>query len=569
MRDIINKIEEALKPSQYRAIVKGWNKERYADIFKDENYEHDRNGYRVFIPIGKPSRNVQPISAPPELQKVLADAGYEIQDYIAGIVYNKEKKQSIKIGKVLTKLKRDDLLQQFNNDSRREGTKNQYIVVISRHPYDIAGMSTDRGWTSCMNLKNGINRHYVPLDVEYGSVVAYVTTTDDRNLNKPSGRILIKPFYDTYSEEKKVYFGIEDRVYGTNVPGFLDAVNAWVKMANTKYQGLSGVAIVELHRDLYVDSSRKRVISGDGEGAEGIIDYLKKNPKQLPSIISDLDFPSIYEVRDKEVVLETWPTIGRFGRDIGYEELEKFADIQDSIKDGDFADQFIDKDAALETFKPSIDDYEEVLRYLTEKDLQKIANDLGIKGDINEYRTLKAIAEDMPKSKYDEDMRKAMIEASVLATPPSEDELKAMKDLLFNALYGGFNSSNLYFAESEDGEVLAKMNLRDFIEGVSSATEEDDDDYNDDKYFFMNAKGSYNGWFSEFDSYNVDEYLKYNLSDEEKEVWDKLKPLLDGDFSSDKDATFDEKKAANVFTRQMIYNESLQHILKLSRVIKG
>lgn len=571
MRDIINKIEEALKPSQYRAVVKGWDKERYADIFKDDAYEHDKNGYRVFIPIGKPSRNVQSVTAPPEIQQVLADAGFEIQDYVKGIVFNKEKKQSIKLGKVLTKLKRDDLLQKFNNDSRREGTKNQYIVVISRHPYDIAGMSTDRGWTSCMNLKSGINRHYVPLDVKHGSLVAYVTTYDDKNLNNPSGRVLIKPFYDTYSSDEKVYFGIENQVYGTNVPGFTDAVNAWVKMVNTKYQGLEGIAIVELHRDLYVDSSRRQVMSGDGNGSEGLVDYLKKNPKMLGNMIADLDFPSIYEVRteEKEVVLETWSTMSRFARDIGFDMLEKFADIQESIKDGDFSDRFVDKDAAAENFKPSVDDYEEVLRYLTDGDLRKIANDLGIKGDTNEYRTIKAIAEEMPKSKYDEDMRKAMIQASVLATAPSDEDMKAMKDILFSALYGGFNSANLWFAEDDNGEVLAKMRLRDFIEGIASVMEDEEDDYNDDKYFFQNAKSQYGGWFSEFDSYNVDEYLKYNLGDEEKEVWDRLSPILNDDYTPDSETSFDEKTAANIFTRQMIYNESLHKILKLSSIIKG
>jgi hypothetical protein len=571
MRDIINKIEEALKPSQYRAVVKGWDKERYADIFKDDNFEHDKNGYRVFIPIGAPSRNVQSITAPPELTKVLADAGFEIQDYVKGIVFNKEKKQSIKLGKVLTKLKRDDLLQKFNNDSRREGTKNQYIVVISRHPYDIAGMSTDRGWTSCMNLKNGINRHYVPLDVKHGSLVAYVTTTDDKNLNNPSGRVLIKPFYDTYSSDEKVYFGIEDRVYGTNVPGFVDVVNNWVKMVNTKYQGLDGIAMVELHSDLYADSSRRKVMSGDGNGAEGLTDYLKKNPKQLGNIIADLDFPSIYEVRaeEKEVVLEAWRDMSRFASDIGFDMLEKFADIQESIKDGDFSDRFIDKDAAIQTFKASIDDYEEVLRYLTEADLQKIARDLGIDGDVNEYRTIKAIAEEMPKSKYDEDMRKAMVEASVLTNAPSEEDIKTTKDILFSSLYGGFPSSNLWFAEGENGEILAKMRLRDFIDGIVSVMDEDEDDYNDDKYFFQAAKGSYGGWFVNFDTYNVDEYLKYSLDDEQKEVWNKVSPLLDDDYTFDGETSFDEKTAANIFTRQMIYNESLHHILKLSSIIKG
>ena len=46
---------EALKPSQFRKYVKAFNKERYDDIFKQigDDYEHDRNYYRVYIPLKK------------------------------------------------------------------------------------------------------------------------------------------------------------------------------------------------------------------------------------------------------------------------------------------------------------------------------------------------------------------------------------------------------------------------------------------------------------------------------------------------------------------------------------
>lgn len=572
MRDIINKLQEALKPSQYRAVVKGWNKERYADIFKDEAYEHDKNGYRVFIPIQKQSRNVQPISAPPELEKVLADAGYEVQDYVAGLAYNAEKKQSIKIGKILAKLKRDDLLQRFNNDSRREGTKNKYIVVISRHPYDIAGMSTDRGWTSCMNLTSGVNRKYVPLDVKHGSVVAYVTTTDDKNLTNPTGRVLIKPFYNMYSSDKQVYFGVEDRIYGTNVEGFLGAVMDWVNMANTKYHGLSGVAVVELDRDLYVDSSRKRILTGDGEGgASSIVDYLKKNPAQIRNMITDLDFPSVDEVRvdEKVVVLEAWRSLSRFASDIGFDDLEKFADIEESIKDGEFKTQYFDKEGILDSITPTVDDYEEVFRYLTERDLQKIANDLGIKGNVGDFKTIRDMAENMKRSKYDDIMREAMVDASAVTTQPSDEDMAALKEILFSSIYYGFNLSNVQFAEDTDGTIVAKMGIKYFIRGLASAVEpEDEDVYDDDTIFFQNAKSS-GGWFTDFDTYNLRDYFSNEMGEDDREIWDRMSPVLNGTFSNDTEFKFDEQVAANIFTKQMLYNESLKKILKLSNILKG
>lgn len=37
---ILDLLAEALKPSQYRSLVKSWDKSRYADIFS--KYPHDR-----------------------------------------------------------------------------------------------------------------------------------------------------------------------------------------------------------------------------------------------------------------------------------------------------------------------------------------------------------------------------------------------------------------------------------------------------------------------------------------------------------------------------------------------
>lgn len=254
MRYLDIKIMEALKPSEYRNLVKGWNKERYSEIFLNPKYKHDRKGYRVYIPIEKEFRpdDVQSSPVYKEIEQFLSDNGYHIVDYVKGIVQNLEKKQQIKIGKVLTKLSRQDLLNKFNTDKAREGTKAQYMVVISRHPYDLGGMSTDRGWTSCMNLKSGINRHYVPLDIKQGSVVAYVTTVDDVNLQNPTGRVLLKPFVDILGSPV-VHFGIENAVYGTNVPGFLKIVNDWANEVNSN-DTLSDVAVLRFNPNLYRDS---------------------------------------------------------------------------------------------------------------------------------------------------------------------------------------------------------------------------------------------------------------------------------------------------------------------------
>lgn len=49
-----------------------------------------------------------------------------------------------------------DVKQLINTFNQRISSKDtEYVIVLSRHPYDIAGMNTGRGWKSCMNLIYG------------------------------------------------------------------------------------------------------------------------------------------------------------------------------------------------------------------------------------------------------------------------------------------------------------------------------------------------------------------------------------------------------------------------------
>jgi hypothetical protein len=267
---------EALKPSEYRPLVKGWDKSRYANIFLDPAYKHDRNGYRVIIPIPALST---PITVDPVIKSELEANGFDILDYRAGLATNRATKQTIKIGKALTKIKRPELVNRFNNDTSREGTQKEYIAVISRHPYDIAGMSTDRGWTSCMNLHNGEFSKYVPLEVKVGSIVAYVTTADDADLSNPVGRVMIKPFVDLIGSPH-VEFGIESRVYGTKVAGFIKIVNKWVRDIN-KSNVLDKVAVMELDPRLWQDSGPKIHVRGASKEVRKQILRLADDPMSI------------------------------------------------------------------------------------------------------------------------------------------------------------------------------------------------------------------------------------------------------------------------------------------------
>ncbi len=152
---------EALRPSQFRRFVQAFNRERYTDIFK--KYEGDRNHYRIYLPLKGEKLDM---SAGPEKEVTdyLAAAGYEVLDYVKGTCRFKDAKNPSKIGQVLTKLgAKDDqakrLMKAFVEDEdRKAGSKEQLMVVISRHPYDIAGADTDRDWTNCMTMAHGTSQ---------------------------------------------------------------------------------------------------------------------------------------------------------------------------------------------------------------------------------------------------------------------------------------------------------------------------------------------------------------------------------------------------------------------------
>ena len=235
-------INEALKPSEFRPLMK---------IPRDKNlYDNIFNGKdRVTIPFegkitGEISKGQDYFDLLYDINDKLMDNGYELstpdtdrfgtgkENYINGICYKNGSKNPQKIGKVLNKIA-PELLQKFNNDTVRQNaklTEKDLQIVISRHPYDIGGMSTGRGWTSCMNLKGGQNKHYVEKDVKEGSCVAYLVKKSDKNIEHPISRILLKPYFDKEEgPDGKVALFPAEKIYGADVSGFKEAIDDFLK----------------------------------------------------------------------------------------------------------------------------------------------------------------------------------------------------------------------------------------------------------------------------------------------------------------------------------------------------
>ena len=194
-------------------------------------YTAKRDQNLSFGPIFKEERTYFPldiieivnIEIPEEIKETLNNAGFYITDYRAGIAMKKSKPgeqkdlRQIKIGKILQKLNQPNLLKQFNErlgTSKKDIQNIQFEICVTHNPYDIAGMSTDRNWTSCMNLDNGEYKKTPLLQVQHGGMVAYLISADDKNIEQPFARIAIKRFILSYRDQTKFVFAAENKIYG-------------------------------------------------------------------------------------------------------------------------------------------------------------------------------------------------------------------------------------------------------------------------------------------------------------------------------------------------------------------
>lgn len=209
----------------------------------------------------------------------LAEPREAKKNYTEGYYVSPLSNTKISIGKIFNLVKKKlpnynyygtsikDLEKVFNTRPSKFKGK----VVISRHPYDIAGMSTDRGWSSCMNLvkTEGMENYseYVEPTIMRGALIAYLIKDKDKNINSPTSRLLIKPYIRkgetiNYAEPNWVLF-VSD-IYGTVYPKFAKAVQRWVNENwNNKILENSKNKEFEFLHDLYKEKSDKELLTLD------------------------------------------------------------------------------------------------------------------------------------------------------------------------------------------------------------------------------------------------------------------------------------------------------------------
>ena len=256
MKPIFSILLEALKPSQYRKYVKGWDHTKQAELFGGK--------YRIYLPLDKyvddSDDKQEESSVKSRLHDTLSTFGYELVDYKKGIAKDKYKRD-VSVGKVLNKLQSknpeiNELRKEFEQDPVRFGLKQksmEKLVVISRHPYDIAGQSTGRGWTSCKNLKTGSMKKHVCPETKY-DLIAYLINANDRNIKNPIGRLMIHCFKTV--DKSQTVFIAEEKIYPEELNtkplgnAFKTTINKWL-LANFKQ---TEYKTVYLAGDMYLDT---------------------------------------------------------------------------------------------------------------------------------------------------------------------------------------------------------------------------------------------------------------------------------------------------------------------------
>ena len=246
----------------------GWEaNHHHASVFR---HLHD-NGYHVTDYVGGYARKKdEPEGREEKIGKILQKTGADklTSPVMSNPTYKRHEKEDGTIdftrdargNKIVDKQPKNlSIAQAFANDPVRAAKKDVKLVV-TRSKEGVGGMSTGKGWTSCMNLDTGCNRHYVPHDIQQGTLTAYmVRKGDEKTLDNPVGRINLKQFVDSDSHHH--IFRPENNVYGAMPKSAQDTVKQW---AETMYPHKED-AVYSKHSALYNDDGNSMIITGHPE----------------------------------------------------------------------------------------------------------------------------------------------------------------------------------------------------------------------------------------------------------------------------------------------------------------
>lgn len=150
------------------------------------------------------------------------------------------------------------------------------------------GMSTDRNWTSCMNLDGGAYKETPLYQVQYGGMCAYLIKETDKEIEEPIARIAIKRLEGIQSPRKFVFMP-ENRIYGDNEfaeeLNFSQQVSEILTKSNEKTIG-NEIMLKRNDSDSYSDANIFNFIKSDAskEELEKFKEFLETHPRALKKI---------------------------------------------------------------------------------------------------------------------------------------------------------------------------------------------------------------------------------------------------------------------------------------------
>lgn len=312
----LQRLDEALTAQQEK-LVKGWVSKVKGPLPSEHITGHlpfDENG-RLFIPLEKDPSQESHVS--PEIEDHLRSKGFtpispshaerETEMVIpAGPRAGEKikKKETQKIGKLLSD--KPELQKQHAEET--QGSKGKKMVVISRNPIDVAGMSTGRKYEpSCMEMSDpesgiagGCNRGFLEKDIRKGGThVAYLIDHDDVNVENPHARISLHPYVSGSGKHtilrppKKTKFSDTIKQYGSGGRDFAFTVDNWAKTALPMRQEEDSY---QIHNDVYDDTTlndkkEKTVLFNPNLDKQGIHRVIKKgNVNAIKQITRSPDF---------------------------------------------------------------------------------------------------------------------------------------------------------------------------------------------------------------------------------------------------------------------------------------
>ncbi len=230
LRESKKKILEALTYSEYKKYLVYFNWDIYEklDHFFNNFYEKDKNANRIYIPF---TISEQPMIMSQEIRDYLVHNKKIILD---DKYFKDEYGRKVSIPKYLNQMNQKSLLDKYEKDRSGFIKSQNCYIVISRHPYDIIGMSTDRGSTTCLNVRSEENiygsKYINQLEslLENGTIISYLVKIDDKEIKHPISRIVI----ENYGDKENPSFRVDDKVYGTNLPEYKKKVQTIIAKLN-------------------------------------------------------------------------------------------------------------------------------------------------------------------------------------------------------------------------------------------------------------------------------------------------------------------------------------------------